>query len=134
MSKKKFLKKTAHSKYENNIFVLITIIILLSTNLSASNNTEQLFTEKIYSESSDGFSKFLGTSDVHDWNDVRNNETGNQAYDDWNNYLKGILAAYNSKIGDMYVISRSFFSFNNSTFCGKVFWKRRSYWKDHFNQ
>lgn len=79
-----------------------------------TSNDETMRTKKIYSESSDGISKFLGSSNVHSWMDVRNNSTGNQAFDDWDKYLKGILAAYNSKLGDMYVISRSFFSFNTT--------------------
>jgi len=68
----------------------------------------------VYSELSDGVSKFLGTSDVDTWDDVRNSSMGNQKYDDWTDYSKGILAAYNAKEGDLYVVSRSYFPFDTS--------------------
>jgi hypothetical protein len=78
------------------------------------NKTTHIKKAIVYSELSDGVSKFLGTSDVDTWNDVRNSPMGNQKYDNWTDYSKGILAAYNAKEGDLYVISRSYFPFDTS--------------------
>jgi len=99
-----FENDKSYNKFDSCSFLSVT----------ADQDNDKTDTKLVYSESSDGFSKFLGTSDVHSWDDVRNNSTGNQAFDDTDNYLKGILAAYNSKLGDMYVISRSYFSFDTS--------------------
>ena len=84
---------------------------ILHTPDNNTNTTQQVI---IYSELSDGVSKFLGTSNVDTWTDVRNSPLGNQKYDDWTEYTKGILAAYNAKEGDLYVISRSYFPFDTS--------------------
>lgn len=78
------------------------------------DNGLHLLTTKIYSEVSDGYSKFFGKANVDTWSDVRNSSTGNQKNDSCYSYSKGILAAYNSKTGDLYVISRSYFAFNTS--------------------
>lgn len=68
----------------------------------------------VYSDLSDGVSKYFGTADRDNWSDVRNRTEGNQHYDTWTEYSKGILAAYNAKTGDVYVISRSYFAFDTS--------------------
>lgn len=73
-----------------------------------------LITKIIFSDSSDGYSKFFGTANVDTWRYVRNNMSGNQKNDSCYSYTKGILAAYNAKTGDLYVISRSYFAFNTS--------------------
>lgn len=74
----------------------------------------ELSTKIIYSEPSDGFSKYVGDVNLHSWVDVRNMIQGTEAHDDWDKYLKGVLSAYNGKTGDRYIIARSFFSFNTS--------------------
>ncbi len=80
----------------------------------ASNDSTNMLTKKIFSDSSDGYSKFFGAANVDTWSYVRNNRSGNQKNDSCVSYTKGILASYNAKTGDLYVISRSYFAFNTT--------------------
>ncbi len=71
-------------------------------------------TIRIYSDLSDGYSKYLGRAGVDSWYDVRNRVIGNQKNDTKPWYMKGILASFSNKTKPLYVISRSFFAFNTS--------------------
>jgi len=105
------------------ICVFLFILLLLMSNMRFSyllisaqdiNGSSNPDTKIVFSELSDGYSKYLGASTVDTWNDVHDSEIGNQRNDSCYYYSKGILAAYNSKEGDLYVISRSYFAFNTS--------------------
>lgn len=88
--------------------------MIISCSLIPITANEIVETKKIYSDLSDGISKFLGSPHNHTWDQVRNSPIGNQKNDGMNVYLKGILSAYNGKQGGIYVISRSYFAFNTS--------------------
>lgn len=92
------------------LFLFVTLPVVV---YSATTNTDE-HSIKIYADPSDGISKYLGVAGVHDWNDVRNNQSGNQYNDSMTVYYKGILAAFNPKGGSVYVISRSYFRFDTS--------------------
>lgn len=91
--------------------ILIILIFLTSTPLTKAENVQ---TVRVYSDFSDGVSKFLGSPNNHTWSDVRNSPFGNQKYDNMTVYYKGILSAYNAKNGGIYVVSRSYFPFDTS--------------------
>jgi len=101
--------------YVRKLFIFFVLCLFLITNLNINSiATEVQLTKKIYSDHSDGISKFLGRPDEHTWDQVRNSPIGNQKNDTMNVYYKGILSAYNEKQGGIYVISRSYFAFNTS--------------------
>lgn len=92
----------------------VLIFLLLISNSTYSLAAEDQMTKKMYSDTSDGISKFLGSPNEHTWDQVRNSPIGNQKNDTMNVYYKGILSAYNEKQGGIYVVSRSYFAFNTS--------------------
>ena len=116
--------KKKNSSYSNItinklfIIVLFSLLIIINFNnitvIPRSVNQTIYEDQKVYADTSDGISKFLGISNIDDWNKVRNNNTGNQYNDEMNVYYKGVLAAFNPKQGDLFVISRSYFAFNTS--------------------
>lgn len=91
--------------------MLFSDLLISAQDINGSSNPD---TKIVFSERSDGYSKYLGASNVDTWNDVHDSAIGNQRNDSCFYYSKGILAAYNSKEGDLYVISRSYFAFNTS--------------------